>query len=60
MNDDTIICSCLGVTVEDVKNAVKNGAKSFEEVQEITGLGTACGDCIDTSKDFINTLLVND
>lgn len=57
LNDDTIICSCFGVTVEDVKNAIQSGAKSFDEVQEITGLGTACGDCIDTSKDLINTLL---
>lgn len=57
MSDDTIICNCYGVTFGDIKNAIENGAKSFDEVQEITGLGTACGKCIDTGKKLVNSLI---
>ena len=32
------VCGCKGVSLEDVVNAVKNGA-------EITGAGSACGRC---------------
>lgn len=45
------------MTFGDIKNAIENGAKSFDEVQEITGLGTACGKCIDTGKKLVNSLI---
>lgn len=34
------ICLCKKITEEEIVKAVKNGAKSFEEVQEATGAGT--------------------
>lgn len=40
MNDDVIVCNCLGVTVKDIKDAIAGGCKSFAEVQEKTGAGT--------------------
>ncbi|MCC8069981.1 MAG: (2Fe-2S)-binding protein [Ruminococcus sp.] len=57
MDKDTVICNCYGVTTEDIENAIKNGATSFEEVQEITGVGTGCGACISTAESLVNELL---
>ncbi|PJI06790.1 MULTISPECIES: (2Fe-2S)-binding protein [Clostridium] len=57
MNDDEIVCGCLNLTVKDIKDAVKNGAKSFEEVQEATEVGTACGACVDEVTELVNELL---
>ena len=42
---DKIVCDCLGTTVEDVKEAVANGATTVEDIQETTEAGTICGAC---------------
>ena len=36
-------CKCKNVSIEEVVNAVKNGADTVEKVMEVTGAGTACG-----------------
>ena len=33
------VCLCRGITEEQIVEAVKNGATSFEEVKEATGAG---------------------
>ena len=33
------VCLCRGITEEQIIEAVKNGATSFEEVKEETGAG---------------------
>ena len=38
-------CKCKNVSIEEVVNAVKNGADTVEKVMEVTGAGTACGRC---------------
>lgn len=40
-----VICHCMNVTGGDIKNAIDEGAKDFEEVQEITQCSTGCGTC---------------
>ncbi|AGX44742.1 (2Fe-2S)-binding protein [Clostridium saccharobutylicum] len=57
MNDDEIVCNCMSVTVKDIKDAIANGAKSFEDVQSATGAGTACGGCVDDVQSLVNKLL---
>ncbi|EKQ51678.1 MULTISPECIES: (2Fe-2S)-binding protein [unclassified Clostridium] len=57
ISENPVICGCKNVTVQDLDNAVKNGAKSFEEVQEITKIGTGCGHCIEKSRELVNQLL---
>ena len=32
-------CNCRGITEEQIVEAIKNGASSFEEVKEETGAG---------------------
>lgn len=54
-----VICGCMNVTVQDIKNAINNGAHSFEEVQAITKVGTGCGNCVVSNKQLVNELLFN-
>ena len=36
----TKVCLCKGVTEEEIVKAIKDGAKTFEEVGNKTGAGT--------------------
>lgn len=38
-----------------IEDAIKAGAKTYEEVQEITRFGTGCGKC----RDFIRCLVID-
>lgn len=40
-----IICQCLGITDEEIENAVLEGARTYAELQERTKIGTVCGKC---------------
>jgi bacterioferritin-associated ferredoxin len=57
MDNDKVVCSCINVTVQDLKDAIGNGAKSFEEVQSVTKVGTGCGKCVDSVKVLVDELL---
>jgi len=39
------ICTCLGITDKDLEAAWKNGARSWEDMQAATKIGTVCGKC---------------
>ena len=58
MEDDKVVCGCYKVTEQDLNNAIKNGAKSFEEVQAITKVGTGCGRCVESNKVLVNKLII--
>lgn len=53
MNPDKIICTCKKVSKGDILKAMKNGAKNFKHVKEVTGAGSKCGKCKDEVKEFI-------
>lgn len=57
MDDDEVVCGCMNVTVQDIKVAIRNGAKSFEEVQEVTDVSNGCGNCTDSVKELVKNLL---
>lgn len=57
IEENAIVCGCFKVTVQDISNAIKNGAKSFEEVQAITKVGTGCGHCVESNKELVKQLL---
>lgn len=59
MNDDDIICTCLGTTVRDIKAAVENGAKTVDKIKEATEAGTVCGACLDDIEALLETLITN-
>ena len=49
-----VICNCFNVTKDDILEAIKNGAKTLEEVQEATSAGTGCGSCLDQINEVVN------
>ncbi|MCW2279172.1 (2Fe-2S)-binding protein [Heliophilum fasciatum] len=57
MDPNEVVCPCMGITYNDLKNAVENGAKSFEEVQEVTEVSTVCDQCEDDVKSIVTQLL---
>jgi nitrogen fixation NifU-like protein/NifU-like protein len=40
-----VVCECMQVTDDDIEHAVLDGARSFLELQEMTKIGTGCGEC---------------
>ncbi|SFM12312.1 nitrogen fixation protein NifU/NifU-like protein [Desulfomicrobium norvegicum] len=40
-----IVCECMQVTDEDIEHAVLEGVRSFSELQDMTKIGTGCGEC---------------
>ena len=57
MNDEDIVCYCLGVSVKDIKDAIASGCQNFAQVQEKTGAGTVCGACNDEVEALVAQLL---
>ena len=56
MNPDEVICSCLDITKGMIQEAVNNGAKTLEDVQEINNVGTVCGAFIEDVENLIAEL----
>ena len=56
--ENKVVCGCFNITEQDLKNAINNGANSFEEVQTATKVGTGCGRCVDGNKALVNQLLL--
>ena len=48
-------CKCKNVSIQEIVNAVNNGADTVEKVGEVTGAGTACGRC----KGIISNIIEN-
>ncbi len=58
MEGDVIICNCNEVYKSEIIKAIKeNGAKTVEDVGEITGAGTVCGGCQDDIQDILDEIL---
>lgn len=42
-----LICQCTNVTDKEIKQAIKEGAETYQDIQEKTKAGTVCGQCKD-------------
>jgi NifU homolog involved in Fe-S cluster formation len=51
--DSKVICNCLGITDKDIENAYLHGARTWEDMQAATKIGTACGGCKKKTMDII-------
>ena len=50
------ICHCLGITDKDIENAYHSGAHDWEQLQQATKIGTACGQCKEKAKELLHGL----
>jgi nitrogen fixation NifU-like protein len=51
-----IICNCLGITDRDIEDAFHNGARSWEDLQKATKIGTVCGACKESTLELLHGL----
>ena len=47
----------MGTSLEDIKNAVANGAKTVEDIKETTEAGTICCGCDCEIEEALNEVL---
>lgn len=52
-----VLCCCHNVTLKDVKKQIKLGVNNFEQLQEITKIGTDCPPCRENNEKLFNELL---
>jgi bacterioferritin-associated ferredoxin len=43
---DYLVCTCMGVMRSEIVDAIKNGADTYEQLQEMLGVGTGCSSCV--------------
>ncbi|TXJ07717.1 MAG: (2Fe-2S)-binding protein [Acinetobacter sp.] len=48
------VCLCRGITDQDIKDAMQNGADSYRDVRDMLDLGTCCGRCAPEAKAIIS------
>ncbi len=51
------ICHCLGITDKDIEEAVKKGARTWEDLQNATKIGTVCGNCKGEASELLHGLV---
>ncbi len=51
------LCCCHNVTLEDVKEEINKGVKTFKTLQENTGIGTDCPPCEKNNRALFEKLL---
>ena len=49
-----IVCKCMEITDSDIEDAVLDGVRTYEQLQEHTKLGTVCGKCKDDAINVMN------
>ena len=54
VEESAVICHCLGITEKDIETAFKNGARSMEQLQQATKLGTVCGSCKEEAAELLH------
>ena len=48
-----VICQCMNVTDHEIEEAVLEGARTYQELQERTKLGTVCGQCQEEATELL-------
>ena len=54
---DYLVCICMGVMYSEIVQTIEDGAKTFDELQDLLGLGTGCSSCVQESKDILDEQL---
>lgn len=50
---DYLVCTCMGVMHSDIVQAIQNGSKTYEKLQETLLVGTGCNSCVEEVKDIL-------
>ena len=44
---DYVVCTCMEVMHDQIVDAIKHGADTFEQLSELLGVGMGCSSCVD-------------
>lgn len=58
MEGNKTICFCKNVSYIDIKKAMVQGARTVDEVKEMTGAGTGCGRCVSEIEKILSSVCV--
>jgi len=53
--EERVVCKCMNITDQEIEHAVLEGAKTFYELQEMTKVGTGCGECEEEVTQLLET-----
>ncbi len=53
LKEEDVICNCNMVYYKDILKAIKNGAKSIDDLQKTTKASTSCGSCASILEDIL-------
>lgn len=53
MAANKVICQCKNVDYLEIRKAMKAGARTIDEIKEITGAGTGCGGCVEQIEEIL-------
>ncbi len=45
------VCVCKNICIQEILEAIKNGIKTIDDIQEKTGAGTVCKMCVSNEYD---------
>ena len=51
------ICVCHAVTERTLRKAVRDGASSINDLSYLTGCGTQCGSCVQSTREILDSEL---
>ena len=55
--EDRIVCHCMEVSYETIKKDIEDGAKTVDDIKEMTEASTGCGGCEDEIQEILDELL---
>ena len=53
MAGNRVICKCKDVDYISIRKAMISGARTLDEIKEMTGAGTGCGGCTDDIEEIL-------
>jgi len=57
MDNDDLVCNCMGITRGEIIEAIKTkGLIMLEEVREETEAGTGCGSCLEDIESILKEI----
>ncbi|MGL5067514.1 MAG: (2Fe-2S)-binding protein [Sarcina sp.] len=54
--NNNIICNCKNIDYITIRKAMINGARTVDEIKELTGAGTGCGGCIPKIQEILDSV----
>jgi len=59
-DDDFEVCECMGVSLKEIKESIKNGCNSLDCIEDETDAGCGCGRCKEKDEDSDKELHIDE